>query len=108
MTKNLAPYPTSAEDVTAERLAAHLAVSAQRRYLATINAAEFDRTTMNLFVKEWGVIYLLREAEERAGMAFADRLARDLWEAWNDGSGLGEFLYEWLTEYGIDPEQVAR
>ncbi|GGN39691.1 hypothetical protein FHR83_006663 [Actinoplanes campanulatus] len=107
-TSNAAPYPTCADDVTADRLAAALAVSAQRRYVATIDVPELDYTAMNLFVKEWGVIYLLREAQERAGVDFADRLARDLWEAWADGSGLGEFLWEWLTEYGIDPKTVAR
>ncbi len=103
-TKNPAPYPTREEGVTADRLAASLAVSAQRRYLATIDAAELDHTALNLFTKEWAVIFLLREVQERAGISVADGLARDLWEAWSDGSGLGEFLHEWLTEYGINPE----
>lgn len=105
---NPAPYPTSAEAVTADKLAASLAVSAQRRLRATMDAAGLDKTAMNLLVKEWGVIYLLRELEERAGMKVADDVARELWESWNDGSHLGEMLWEWLTEYGIDPEAVAR
>jgi hypothetical protein len=106
-TMNLALYPASADEVTADRLAASLAVSAQRRYLATIDAPELDRTAMNLFVKEWGVIYLLRETQERMGVDAADRLARDLWQAW-EGGELGEYLHEWLTEYGIDPKTVAQ
>jgi|ERR1051325_1327179 hypothetical protein len=106
--KNLAPYPTSAEDVTADKLAAHLAVCAQRRFRQNMDAAELDRTALNLFTKEWAVVFLLREIQERAGVRIADDLARALWESWEDGSGLGEFLWEWLTEYGINPESVAK
>jgi hypothetical protein len=104
----LAPYPTRAEDVTAEKVARHVAVAAQLRYRATMDAAELDHVAMTLFVQEWGVVYLLREIEERAGTHVADSLARELWEAWDDGSGLGEWLWEWLTEWGIDPEAVTR
>jgi hypothetical protein len=107
MTANLAPYPIDAEDVTADGLAKHLAVSAQRRFRANMDAPDLDRTALNLFVKEWAVIYLLREMEERAGVKVADDVARALWESWNDGSHLGEMLWEWLTEYGINPEEVA-
>ena len=104
---NPAPYPTRAEDVTADNLARHIAVAAQRRFRATMDAAELDRTAMTLFVQEWGAVFLLREIQERSGTAVADVVARSLWEAWNDGSHLGECLWEWLTEYGIDPEAVA-
>lgn len=105
---NPAPYPTSAEDVTADKLARHLAVQAQRSYLKTMGAAEPNRDAMARFVYEWGLVFLLREVQERAGSHVADTVARGLWEAWEDGSGLGEFLWEWLTEYGIDPVAVAR
>lgn len=104
----IAPYPTRAEDVTADKLAQHIAVAAQRRFRTTMDAADLDRTVMTLFVQEWGVVFLLREIQERAGTHVADALARDLWEAWDDGSHLGECIWEWLTEYGIDPEAVAR
>lgn len=106
-TRPLAPYPSSVEDVTADKFARHLAVAAQHSFRTTINAAGLDRTAMALFVQEWSVVYLLRELQERAGVMIADAVARDLWEAWEDGSGLGEWLWEWLTEYGIDPEAVV-
>jgi hypothetical protein len=105
---NLAPYPTSVEDVTAEKLARHMTVQAQRNFRATMDAAELDRNAMARLVFEWGVTFLLRELQERAGATVADAVAQDLWEAWEDGSSLGEFLWEWLTEYGIDPEAIAR
>src|SRR5690349_9292303 len=107
-TTNPAPYPTRSEDVTADGLAKHLAVAAQRDFRATQDAAEIDKNQMARFVYEWGIVYLLREAQERAGVRVADDLARGLWENWNDGSGLGEWLWEWLTEYGIDPEAVSK
>lgn len=106
--KNPAPYPTTSADATADNLAAHLAVAAQRLYRKNMDAADLDRTAMSLFVQEWGVVFLLREVQERAGTKVADDLARELCEAWNDGSHLGESLWEWLTEYGIDPEAVVR
>jgi sulfite reductase beta subunit-like hemoprotein len=105
---NLAPYPTSAEEVTAEKLARHLAVAAQHSFRTTMDATEPDRAAMTVFVHEWGIVFLLRELQERAGTHVADAVARQLWESWEDGGGLGEFLWEWLTEYGIDPEAVTR
>jgi hypothetical protein len=106
--KKLAPYPASSADATADNLAAHLAVAAQRLYLKNMDAADLDRTAMSLFVQEWAVVFLLREVQERAGTHIADALARELWEAWGDGSHLGECLWEWLTEYGISPEEITR
>jgi hypothetical protein len=107
-TNNLAPYPTSVDDVTADKLARHLAVGAQRDLRATMDASDVTRDAMARLVYGWGVTFLLRELQERAGVTVADAVAQDLWEAWEDGSSLGEFLWEWLTEYGIDPEAVNR
>ncbi|GIM88857.1 hypothetical protein [Paractinoplanes toevensis] len=103
---NLAPYPTSADDVTADKLARHLAVATQHLHIKTIDAPDVSRDAMGRFVHQWGVLFLLREIQERAGVHQADALARALWESWQDGSHLGEMLWEWLTEYGIDPEAI--
>jgi hypothetical protein len=107
-TSQLAPWPTSAEDVTADKLARHLAVGAQRTLRTTMDAPDVNRDAMARLVYGWGVTFLLRELQERSGVTIADAVAQDLWEAWEDGSSLGEFLWEWLTEYGIDPEAVGR
>lgn len=104
--KHLAPYPKRAEDVTADGLAQSLAVAAQRSHRAQ-EAAELDTNAKKAFVYQWGIVFLLREVQERAGSTVADRLARALWENWEDGSGLGEWLWEWLTEWGINPEAVS-
>lgn len=104
--KNPAPYPTAIEDVTADAMARHMAVQAQRSYVQFVGSSALSRDAMARFVYEWGVTFLLREFQERAGITAADAVARDLWDAWNDGDSPGEFLYEWLTEYGIDPESI--
>jgi hypothetical protein len=104
---NLAPYPTRVEDVTAHKLARHLAVEAQRTLRTTMDTADVNRDAMARLVYGWGVVFLLRGLQDRTGDTVADAVAQDLWEAWEDGSGLGEWLWEWLTEYGIDPEAVA-
>lgn len=107
-TSNPAPYPTSAETVTAEGLARHMAVQAQRSNMKIMAAADMNRDAMARFVYEWSTTFLLREALAHLGPVTADEIARELWEALEDGSSLGEFLWEWLTEYGINPEQVTR
>ncbi len=104
--KNPAPYPQFSDDVTADSLARHLAVSAQHNQKA-LDADVLDKNAMKAFVYQWGLVFLLREIQERAGVAVADRLARNLWINWEDGSGLGEWLWEWLTEWGIDPKSIS-
>ncbi len=104
-TNHPARYPTNSEDVTADRLARHMTVEAQHNFLIT-NATEFNRAAMAGFVYGWGVAFLLRKLQEHASPEVADEVARDLWAAWDDGSSLGEFTWEWLTEYGIDPEAI--
>lgn len=104
---NPAPYPTSSGEVTAENLARHLTVQAQRTNGQIMTASGIDRDAMARFVYEFGCAHLLREALAHLGPVDADEIARALWEAWDDGGTPGELLWEWLTEYGINPEQVA-
>ncbi len=106
MTSNPAPYPTSSDEVTAENLARHLTVQAYRTNAQIMTASGIDRNKMARFVYEFGCALLLREASAHLGPVDADEIAQQLWDIWDDGSSLGEFLHEWLTEYGIDPEQV--
>jgi hypothetical protein len=114
----LAPYPKREEEVTAEGLARHLAAQCQWLLLRMDEALhEVSRTTdrdrrddkhavwsftMQSFVAKWAVVYLLRELPSTEG----DRLAREIWCAWNDGAHLGETVWEWLTEWGIDPDRL--
>jgi hypothetical protein len=113
-----APYPLREEDVTAEGLACHLAAQCQwliprmdEALHQVSRTTDRDRRddkhavwsfTMQSFVAKWAVVYLLRELPSVEG----DRLARAIWCAWSDGAHLGETVWEWLTEWGIDPERL--
>ena len=113
-----APWPETEEDVTAEALAKHLAVSAQAR-IGQIDDLMQDgseagqrlyMTTIGLFVNEYGTVRALRALIGVFVDAphHADEVARDLWRDWNDGGSMGERLWHWLSEdYGIDPDEVT-
>lgn len=107
MNSNPAPYPTSSDEVTAENLARHLTVQAYRTGEQIMTASGIDRNKMARFVYGFGCAFLLREALAHLGPVGADEIARELWEIWDDGGSLGEFLWEWLTEYGIAPETLT-
>jgi len=114
----LAPWPKREEDVTADALARHLAVSAQAR-IGQIDDLMQDgseagkrlyMTTIGLFVNEYGMVRALRALIDVFVDApvHADKVAQDLWRDWQDGGSIGEWLWHWLSEdYGIDPDEVT-
>lgn len=129
-TDEFAPYPRTEDTVTADKLARSMAVAAQVAYTlvdATMgdrDAAEgpggvhadtplakalgkVARLTTSNTVERYGIVRLLRALIEHAP-EHADEVARDLWQAWNDGSTLGEETWEWLAEYGIDADAVTQ
>lgn len=54
----------------------------------------------------FGVALLLRRFAEVAPSA-ATRAARELWDHLNAGDAHGEQAWEWLTDAGVDPEQIG-
>lgn len=113
---DVAPYPKREEDVTAVALARHLACQVQAdiaRSLGHYYQGSGDRQGAHDFgllvgrlTGRWGCLRLLRALIEHAP-DHADEVAKQLWCDWNDGSSPPEFTWEWLTEYGIDPERVS-
>jgi hypothetical protein len=107
----IAPYPTREDEATAEAMAKHYAAFAQMHnhmvtaLIATNDRDQWSKSIANV-VAYYGVTYLLRELEERAGTKQADEVAQLLWLAWQEGSSVGLDLWEWLEEDGIDPEAV--
>jgi hypothetical protein len=110
--EELAPYPKREEDVTAEGLARYLAVQAQvrlgymlwaRRMGDPDPAVQVLRT--QAYCAEYGLASLLRfyAADHPTN---AKRAAQQIWRAWNAGDMTGEHLHRWLTEWGIDPDQI--
>jgi hypothetical protein len=113
-TDELAPYPTSADAVTADRLARYYAVAAQTawtKWTSTRGTAktEADRDarelTLMIAIDSFGVTHLLRALQKHAP-DHADDTAVDLWSFLDDGGAVGEGLWAWLTGYGIDPEAI--
>jgi len=104
----LAPYPAAADQVNADNLARHLTAAAfarQPRLFRPEQTAALNQAIASAYVAEYAVAALLRALTAVAPEA-ADQAARDVWDAWEDGGTCGEQLWEWLTEYGIDPGSV--
>lgn len=110
----IAPYPQREEDVTADVMAAHFAAFALMHQALVLNHLDHknDRAdymrSIGHAVSYYGLASLLRQVKRHAGAEKADEVAKALWEAWEDGSSIGEWCWEWLTEYGIDPEAVQK
>lgn len=123
-----APYPRTEAQVTAATLARHLTRGMQYRTAATwklIGAAKpNNKAGMDLYmgnlhalIAEYGLVYLLREIA-KLDQDVADKLARDIWNAWEDGGSVHEFTGEWAAYYelpeitddgdGPPPEMPAR
>lgn len=110
---DIAPYPAKEEDATAKAMTAHFAAfSLMHQTMALNGAFDADRDkymrSIGFAVSYYGLAHLLREVQGRAGVEAADAVARDLWLAWEDGSSLGEWCWEWLSSYGVDPEAVQK
>jgi hypothetical protein len=118
---DLAPYPTTDAEATADAMAHWLTLSAFVRHHADVHparlaweaAGDADRDRLRdaymlaqqTFVAEYALAFLLREVP----MSQADRLAREVWKAFDGDaeSAVGD-LADWLGEEGVDPHQVLR
>ncbi|HLL68975.1 MAG TPA: hypothetical protein VK453_25170 [Micromonosporaceae bacterium] len=113
--KQVAPYDDST--VTADALARHLACQVQAD-LARISSHYYLQTPPGVdkdAAREWafllgrmsgyfGYVACLRALTEHAPDK-ADEIARWVNFAMN-GEGSGEFIADWLVEYGIDGERI--
>lgn len=120
MTLNdIAPWPATAAEATAEKVLKHLTVCAAaqqeeaRRLCTDAFKPGADPAGLTRYIESFEVlgyrfitVYLLRIFAEVAPER-ADGLARELWSLMRDTEMIPELLWDWLSEYGIDPEQVA-
>lgn len=109
---DLAPWPTTEQEATADALIKSLAVQAYARNVRIEWPGTEDKVklaayshSIGILVNEYGVIALLRFLKE-FHKDVADDAARDLWLDWQDGGVIPELLWDWLTEYKIDPDKV--
>lgn len=106
----IAPYPRTEAQATADALARHLTRSLQYKCRETwtlIKRRDHDGRQLYLYgtvakVTEWALVTALRSLAKH-DQQLADGIARDVWQGWEDGSTIDENVYEWASEYGIPP-----
>lgn len=107
---DLAPWPQTRAEATADAVAKALTVSAWARQARIHDMSEADdayRAQVGILVNEYGVIWLLKFLRD-FHKDVADDAAVEVWAEWEDGSSIHEWLWEWLTEWKIDPDEVSR
>jgi len=90
----LGPYPSSIEDVTAASLARYLAVRAQvlnRQILSP--DGELSRHNVDLVTILFAAAHALFALH---GEEHGTSTAEEIWAAWEDGCGVGEWLWDHL------------
>lgn len=105
----IAPPPRNKQEATAEALARQYTAYAQLHFRLGIDLADRDKASQSIskFTSFYAIAFLLRELEA-AGVRVADRVAGDLWEAWQNPHVTGPDVWNWLEEYGIDPEVINK
>jgi hypothetical protein len=107
--RQVAPYPTSEEDVTAEGLVKHLLTQVflqDARVQERLTAGEPILPVAAVVPGLWATARLLRAAID-TDSATADALARDIWDAWTDGGALTEWAWHWADSYGLDADRLV-
>lgn len=106
--ETLGAYPKSEEQATSDAIAKHLTRALQYRTRETWNLTGRDDADglrihaehAAALVSEWALIYALREFA-KVDQQVADSIARDIWNAWEDGSTVHEIAWDWAREYGL-------
>ncbi len=106
-----APYPSTEAQATADALARHLTLGLlTRTYAATDLVGEATPTNpdgmrryydnLHAMIAEYGLVFVLREVA-KLDRDVADKLAREVWAAWDAGDSIGEFVWEWAVAYDL-------
>lgn len=110
------PYPKDESQATASVIYRHLLVATLARYrrhlgqmgpdLPQEDAREIQMQSTAALVAEWSLLLTLRLVMQQLPEQ-ADELAVHMWDAWEDGSSFGEWLWEWCDEQGWDLERLC-
>lgn len=109
---DVGPYPKTEGEVTADSLIRYYLALVSIRCEESITAFDLPTTAENLrvikaasdsFVQSWTVLALLRQVR-LAAPDIADSVALSLWQSWEDGGSMPEFLWEWARDEGVDPD----
>jgi hypothetical protein len=107
----IAPYPEHDTPDQASAVAKYLAVAAQRHWkwnldIADMDGAEYWQSTQTMLA-EFAALHLLMHLR-KTSPDVAELAAAQIRDAWDDGGGIGEWLWEHAKALGIDTDEVGR
>lgn len=83
-----------------------LLLSAQRGFSRMLSPdTPTDMTAITAMLVQFAALHMLRHLQQADPVA-AERLAREIASAWDDGGGVGEWLWEHAQPLGIDTAEV--
>ena len=107
----IAPYPKPGDPDHARAVAKYLAVSAQRRWKYNLDIADMDapgyQVSVQAMLGDFAALHLLTHLMD-TNPELAELAAAQIRDAWDDGGGIGEWLWEHATALGIDTAEVSR
>lgn len=107
---DLAPWPKTEAEVTADSLARFLAVRAYARAewaKANVDDSHAHHLASDAIAADLATVVLL-EALSHVDEDQATLVAQSMWHVWKDGGEVREGLWWRLRDYGIDPEQISQ
>lgn len=112
--REIAPYPAPDDPAAAMKLARYMTVQGLRRNSRCLDTAVGPDVTLSMDAVsalqfQYAVVHLLAAlGRGEAGPDSANVLSAEILGAWDDGAGIGEWLWEHAQALGIDPGEVNR
>jgi hypothetical protein len=110
LVEKIAPYPVDEENADAISFAKHSAayvVNCSNALMRGEVKKEHRIEVIGGIVNMFSIAYLLREMYALSPEA-ADKASRELWVHLDAGDSTGTTAWEWLEEWGIDPNQLVK
>ncbi len=101
--------PPAQPETTAKQTIIEALTTAQRNWLALDGDALDDSTAMKLHIHQAAASFgtaLFLDVLSRFAPIAAESAAQQYREALQDGAGVGEWTWELLTKYGVDPDSI--
>lgn len=108
--REIAPDPRADSPDSADALARNMTVSALRRNSRLLNSNQaLTPEAVSVLCYQFAAVHLLQLLREITGSPErCNLIADEILSAWDDGGGIGEWLWEHALGLGIDPGEVNR
>lgn len=111
--REIAPDPGAESADVAEALARNMTVSALRRNSRCLNSAlspdqALSIEALSALCYQFAAVHLLQAFRAEEGPERANLIAAEILSAWDDGGGIGEWLWEHAQKLGVDADEVNR